>query len=67
MKKDYKVIGFDADDTMWVNEPYYRETKDVFYGLLSDYIEGHAIHVPFHTTLVHEEVTMDQKPKNTMK
>jgi len=40
MKKDFKVIGFDADDTMWVNEPYYRETEDVFYGLLSDYIES---------------------------
>jgi len=20
-----KVIGFDADDTLWVNEPYFRE------------------------------------------
>lgn len=40
MKKDFKVIGFDADDTMWVNEPYYRETETVFYGLLSEYIDA---------------------------
>lgn len=38
MKKDFKVIGFDADDTMWVNEPYYRETEHIFYGLLTAYI-----------------------------
>jgi putative hydrolase of the HAD superfamily len=42
MKKNFKVIGFDADDTLWVNEPYYRETEDVFYELLSDYIEADA-------------------------
>ena len=23
----YKFIGFDADDTLWVNEPFYRETE----------------------------------------
>ena len=37
MKTDFKIIGFDADDTLWVNEPYYRETEDVFYDLLSDF------------------------------
>jgi putative hydrolase of the HAD superfamily len=42
MKKDFKVIGFDADDTMWENEPYYRETETVFYGLLSEYIDAEA-------------------------
>ena len=35
MKSDFKVIGFDADDTLWVNEPYYRETEDKFCDLLS--------------------------------
>jgi len=24
MIEGIKVIGFDADDTLWVNEPYYR-------------------------------------------
>lgn len=32
-----KVIGFDADDTLWVNEPFYRETEAKFCHLLSGY------------------------------
>jgi len=29
-----KVIGFDADDTLWVNEPYFRQTERKFCELL---------------------------------
>jgi putative hydrolase of the HAD superfamily len=25
-----KVIAFDADDTLWVNEPYFRQTEERF-------------------------------------
>ncbi len=32
-----KIISFDADDTLWINEPYYRETERNFAELLSDY------------------------------
>jgi len=32
-----KVIGFDADDTLWVNETYFREAEEAFAHLLSDY------------------------------
>lgn len=32
-----KVIAFDADDTLWVNETYFREVEDEFARLLSDY------------------------------
>jgi len=32
-----KVIGFDADDTLWVNEPYYREAENEFNKLVSAY------------------------------
>ncbi|AUP77217.1 HAD family hydrolase [Flavivirga eckloniae] len=32
-----KVIGFDADDTLWVNETYFREAEETFGRLLSDY------------------------------
>lgn len=32
-----KVIGFDADDTLWVNEPYYREAEEEFIQLLEAY------------------------------
>jgi len=35
--KNLKVIGFDADDTLWVNEPYYRETELAFCNLLKDF------------------------------
>ena len=40
MNKEYrniKVIGFDADDTLWVNETYFREAEDAFAKLLSEY------------------------------
>lgn len=32
-----KVIGFDADDTLWVNETYFRDTEERFAELLEDY------------------------------
>ncbi len=32
-----KVIGFDADDTLWVNEPYYREAEQRFAELIGSY------------------------------
>jgi len=40
MEIDYrkiKVIGFDADDTLWVNETYFREAEEAFARLLSEY------------------------------
>ncbi len=37
MRKSIEIIGFDADDTLWLNEPYYRETEDKFCELLSEY------------------------------
>ena len=35
--KNIKVIALDADDTLWVNETYYREAEDKFIKLLSKY------------------------------
>ena len=29
-----KYIAFDADDTLWVNEPYFREAEEKFCALL---------------------------------
>jgi putative hydrolase of the HAD superfamily len=40
MEIDFKginVIGFDADDTLWVNETYFRNTEDKFADLLEKY------------------------------
>jgi putative hydrolase of the HAD superfamily len=36
-----KVIAFDADDTLWVNEPYFRETEEAFCELLEDFLPRH--------------------------
>jgi putative hydrolase of the HAD superfamily len=38
-----KVIAFDADDTLWVNEPYFRRTEEEFYKLLNEYLQQHAL------------------------
>jgi len=35
--KDIRVIGFDADDTLWVNETYFREAETTVGHLLSRY------------------------------
>lgn len=35
--KNIKVVGFDADDTLWVNETYFRETEERFAELLEGY------------------------------
>ncbi|MEE9406585.1 MAG: HAD family hydrolase [Polaribacter sp.] len=35
--KNIKVIAFDADDTLWVNETYFREAEHEFAKLLSKY------------------------------
>ncbi|MEO8935116.1 MAG: HAD family hydrolase [Xanthomarina sp.] len=35
--KNIKVIGFDADDTLWVNETYFRDAEKSFALLLSKY------------------------------
>jgi len=40
MEVDYsaiKVIGFDADDTLWVNETYFREAEEEFANLLDGF------------------------------
>lgn len=40
MEIDYSkitVIGFDADDTLWVNETYFREAEQEFAKLLSEF------------------------------
>ncbi|PKP10274.1 MAG: HAD family hydrolase [Bacteroidetes bacterium HGW-Bacteroidetes-4] len=40
MKDAYKIIGFDADDTLWVNEPYFREAENSFFQLMASYLSA---------------------------
>jgi len=38
------TIGFDADDTLWQNEAFFRLTQDHFAGLLADYAPPEHLH-----------------------
>ncbi len=40
---DIQVIAFDADDTLWVNEPYFQEIEHKFCALLEDYLPHHTV------------------------
>jgi len=37
-----KVIAFDADDTLWENEPYFLETEKKLCALLEDFLPQHT-------------------------
>ncbi|MBO6632060.1 MAG: HAD family hydrolase, partial [Psychroserpens sp.] len=46
MKREFehiKVIGFDADDTLWVNETYFRDAELEFARLLASYETANKI------------------------
>ena len=38
--KKIKVIAFDADDTLWINETYFREKEKSFLEIMSSYIDS---------------------------
>ncbi len=39
MHKDIKVVCFDADDTLWENEPFYREAEQHFAQLMASWVD----------------------------
>lgn len=43
MNNHITTIAFDADDTLWVNEPYFHETEKEFCILLEDYLPQHSV------------------------
>lgn len=43
------VIAFDADDTLWHNEGYFRETEEKFFALLADFMPPHSAEKEFFT------------------
>lgn len=43
MNAQYKVIAFDADDTLFINEPYFDEAEEKFCALLSDYLSKQSL------------------------
>jgi putative hydrolase of the HAD superfamily len=40
--KHIKVLAFDADDTLWENEPFFREVEEKFEELMEDYLPRHT-------------------------
>jgi len=47
-----KIIAFDADDTLFVNETYFEETEKKFYGLMSDYHSSQSLSLELLKTQV---------------
>lgn len=43
MKNKIKTIAFDADDTLWINEPYFQEAEKQFCDMLQDYLPHHTV------------------------
>ena len=41
--QNIKVIAFDADDTLWDNEPFFVEAEEKFTALLEDFLPRHTI------------------------
>lgn len=46
----YKVIAFDADDTLWDNEHYFKQNEDAFCELLCQYLPGEQVLEILNTT-----------------
>ncbi|WP_430449557.1 HAD family hydrolase [Rhodophyticola sp.] len=44
MPQGLQTIGFDADDTLWQNESFYRLTQERFADLLADYTDRDHLH-----------------------
>lgn len=43
MGSSIKVIAFDADDTLWVNEPYFQHAEKQFCELMEDFLPQHSV------------------------
>ena len=43
MKDSIKTIAFDADDTLWINEPYFQEAERQFCTLFENYLPQHSV------------------------
>ncbi len=50
MKNTIKYIAFDADDTLWVNEPYFRQTEMKFFELLKEFLPAEEINNQLYKT-----------------
>jgi len=44
MTQNLRIIGFDADDTLWQNERFFRTTQERFADLLAGYVATEHLH-----------------------
>lgn len=44
MARDLRLIGFDADDTLWRSEDYYREAQSAFERIVAGYVDLDDVH-----------------------
>ncbi|WP_116125016.1 HAD family hydrolase [Lewinella sp. IMCC34183] len=47
-----RAIAFEADDTLWVNEPFFREAEEAFCQLLEEYLPHHSVNRALYKTEV---------------
>ena len=47
-----KVIAFDADDTLFINEPYFEETQEAFCVLMEDYLSHRGLEQELYTNQI---------------
>jgi putative hydrolase of the HAD superfamily len=50
MKNKFDIIGFDADDTLWINQPNYDEIENEYCKLLSNYITAEEVTKELYNT-----------------
>jgi len=50
MKNNFDIIGFDADDTLWINQPNYDEIEDEYCKLLSSYLPTEEVSKELYNT-----------------
>jgi len=48
--KNIKYIAFDADDTLWVNEPFFRETEKKFFSLMHEFMPAEELNSLLYKT-----------------
>lgn len=48
--KDAKIIGFDADDTLWVNEPYFRDVEAEYCKLFAGFHSPDTVSAALYAT-----------------
>ncbi|ANQ52164.1 HAD family hydrolase [Flammeovirga sp. MY04] len=51
--QNIKVIAFDADDTLWINEPFFREFEENYFKVLSKYLPEEELKKQLFDLVIH--------------